>query len=95
MKRMTRCAHALAACALLGATAAHGWDHRAMQTHHAEAIRRPHVLAPGEVRVGPIEIGVPASASAQVPRTSDTGAGPAGSSAPRIRAARSDRSSER
>ncbi len=85
MKRITRSARVLAACALLCATGANAWDHRAMQSHHAEVARKPHALAPGEVRVGTIEIGVPASASAQVPRTADTDASRPAANAPRIR----------
>ena len=54
------------------ALAGESWDHRAMQSHHQAVDRVERKLAPGEKRVGRIELGAAASSSAQVPETLPT-----------------------
>jgi len=86
------------------ALAADGWDHRAMQSHHTAVDRAPRELAPGETRVGRIEIGAVSSTRTEVPETLPTatqrqwiqrGSFTDGSAvplrgAPRVKAGRSD-----
>ncbi len=52
--------------------AAEAWDHRAMQSHHQAVDRVERPLAPGEKRIGRVEIGAVAPSSAQVPETLPT-----------------------
>jgi hypothetical protein len=90
--------------AVAPALAAEGWDHRAMQSHHQAVDRAPRLLAPGETRIGRIEIGATTS-SAKVPETlptatqrqwiqrssfSDGGRPAARGGAPRVKAGRSN-----
>ena len=52
--------------------AAEGWDHRAMQSHHQAVDRVERPLAPGERRIGRVEIGTATPSTAQVPDTLPT-----------------------
>jgi hypothetical protein len=81
--------------------AAEAWDHRAMQSHHQAVDRVERPLAPGERRIGRVEIGTATSPSTKVPdtlprttqrqwnqRTSFNESPPPASSAPRIQGGR-------
>ena len=49
--------------------AAEAWDHRAMQSHHQAVDRVERPLAPGERRIGRVEIGTVTPSSTRVPDT--------------------------
>jgi len=60
---------------LVAAPALADWDHRSMRSHYKAEERTEPQLAPGEKRVGPILIGVPATTTrAAVPETLDSAA---------------------
>jgi hypothetical protein len=95
------------AALLVGAPAFAGeaWDHRGMQSHHPGTDRVERPLAPGEKRIGRIEIGSATASATEVPETLHTTTqrqwiqrgsfaggepGPSKAGAPRVRAGRHD-----